>query len=30
VANVISFLVSEKWSYINGECIQVTWWSQFA
>lgn len=30
VANVISFLASEKWSYINGECIQVTWGSQFA
>jgi 3-oxoacyl-[acyl-carrier protein] reductase len=30
IANIISFLCSEKWSYINGECIQVTGWSQFS
>ena len=30
IANIIAFLCSEKWSYINGECIQVTWGSQFS
>ncbi len=30
IANLVSFLCSKKWNYINGECIQVTWWSQFS